>query len=410
MPASVAIVHFTAPPIGGGVERVIDAHARGLAAAGHPVRIVAGRGRPRGDGVRFVRITLADTRHPTIVRQREQLAAGAIPADFEATVDRLTAELAAALEGIDVTIAHNVAALPMNLALTAALHRLAAQTGGRGFVAWQHDVGAAMDRYRDLDRPGLPWSLTSVAWPGLRYVAVSAARARAVASAAGTRIEDVLVIPNGVDIAHAMAMSPSTARLVPVLGLDTGGPVLLMSARMTPRKNLELGVRILAAMRATGAPARLVITGTLDPHDPGAEAHRAAVRSLGAALGVGDAVHIVSDLVGHAPSRRLVDDLYRAADALLITSRDEGFGLPVLEAGVGRLPIFCTDLPALREVAGPDAVYLDPDADPVRLAALILASLAADRAHRLVARIRTTYTWHRIIADRLIPLVAEVAG
>lgn len=411
MPAAVAILHFTAPPIGGGVERVVDAHARGLAAAGHPVRVIAGRGRPRGDGVRFIRIPLADTRHPSIVRQRAGLAAGSVPGDFEATVDRLTAELSAALDGVDVTIAHNVASLPMNLALTAALHRIAASSGGRRLIAWQHDVGATMDRYRELDRAGTPWSLTSSAWPGVRYVAVSDARARAVAAAARIPVEDVLVIPNGVDVVRALGLAPSTARLVPVLGLDTAGPVLLIAARITPRKNLELGVRILAAMRAAGAPAaRLVITGTLDPHDPAAEAHRDTVRSLGAAVGVADAVHIVSDLVGHTPSRRLVDDLYRAADALLITSHDEGFGLPVLEAGIGRLPVFCTDLPALREIAGPDAVYLDPDAGAASLADRILASLAADRAHRLATRIRTTYAWDRIIADRLVPLVAEVAA
>ena len=47
-------------------------------------------------------------------------------------------------------------------------------------------------------------------------------------------------------------------------------------------------------------------------------------------------------------------DLYLLADALLLPSRDDGFGLPLLAAGIARLPAFTTDLPSLREV-GDDA-------------------------------------------------------
>ena len=49
--------------------------------------------------------------------------------------------------------------------------------------------------------------------------------------------------------------------------------------------------------------------------------------------------------------------LYRGAEALVLPSRFEGFGLPVLEAMASGTPVVCSNDRALREVAGDAAVY-----------------------------------------------------
>lgn len=54
----------------------------------------------------------------------------------------------------------------------------------------------------------------------------------------------------------------------------------------------------------------------------------------------------------------------RRARALLFPSFTEGFGLPLLEAMAVQTPIVCSDLPVLREVAGSDALYIDPTDGP----------------------------------------------
>ncbi len=60
-----------------------------------------------------------------------------------------------------------------------------------------------------------------------------------------------------------------------------------------------------------------------------------------------------------------------AERAVLVTSsRDEGYGLPVAEALALGVPAVVTDMPIFHEVAGPGALYVDPD-DPAALAAAV---------------------------------------
>jgi glycosyltransferase involved in cell wall biosynthesis len=66
------------------------------------------------------------------------------------------------------------------------------------------------------------------------------------------------------------------------------------------------------------------------------------------------------DLRGHVEKAELAQ-LYRGAAALVLPSRFEGFGLPVLEAMASGTPVVASNDPAIREVAGDAAVFADDD-------------------------------------------------
>ena len=82
---------------------------------------------------------------------------------------------------------------------------------------------------------------------------------------------------------------------------------------------------------------------------------------------------------------RLADDavpeLYRAAAAVVLPSCAEGFGLPVLEAMACGVPIICSDIPVLREIAEGVAIFCDP-ADPASFAEGMLTALGRKPGRR----------------------------
>jgi glycosyltransferase involved in cell wall biosynthesis len=94
-------------------------------------------------------------------------------------------------------------------------------------------------------------------------------------------------------------------------------------------------------------------------------------------------------LRGYVKQDELVD-LYRGAACLVMPSRYEGFGLPVLEAMASGTPVVVAPDPALREVAGDAAVFAKPD----ELAGGIRRALA-DRDALVAAGLERArgYTW-----------------
>jgi glycosyltransferase involved in cell wall biosynthesis len=414
MGLAIGLLHFTSPPVVGGVETVLGHHARLMADAGHAVRMIAGRGGRPDPRAELVLVPRADGRHAAVRGVQRALDAGSVPPRFGGLVDALARDLREATAGLDVVIVHNACSLNVNTPLTAALRRLIEDRTIRRLVAWNHDVAAASDRYRTRLHPGYPWDLFRQPWPGTIAVTISEARRTELAAATGMPAGEIRVVPNGIDRGRFLGLAPATLGLVDALDLHAAAPVLLTPARVMPRKNLELAIRVVVELRRSGEDARLLLTGAPDAQDPDARGQLDALRTLAKAGGGGQradgGVHLLVDGPRAWRSARVVADLFRVADALFLPSRDEGFGLPVLEAAVSRLPVICTDIPALRELAGDDATYVDPDADPAAAAALVKGRLDGDPAYRLAARSRASFDWDAVFEARIRPLLEETAG
>ena len=407
---NLALLHYSAPPVVGGVESVLAYQARLMADAGHNVKVLAGRGAQFDSRIPFIHLPLADSRHPEILAVKAELDSGHVPPRFFELVSAIHADLAAALAGIDVLVAHNVCSLAKNLPLTSALHELVSGRDRPGLIIWHHDLAWTTPRYRSELHDGYPWDLLRQDWLGAHQIAVSDLRQRELSELLDVPLERIRVVPNGVDFARFLKLESSTIAFVKQLDLLAAEPILLLPVRITTRKNIELALRSLVFLRKTLPSAALVVTGPLGPHNPANLDYFARLTSLRSTLDLDGAAHFLAELTDEFLPDDVISDFYHLADALFLPSREEGFGIPILEAGLAGLPVFCADIPPLRKLGGDHAVYFSPDAEPAQVASLIASRLAPDPIFGLRRQVRRKFTWERIYAEKIAPLLSLAGG
>jgi glycosyltransferase involved in cell wall biosynthesis len=124
-----------------------------------------------------------------------------------------------------------------------------------------------------------------------------------------------------------------------------------------------------------------------------------ALEALIAESGVKDSVR----LTGWIPRDELLQ-LYARAQAFVYPSTFEGFGMPVLEAMAAGIPVACSDIPPLREVAGEAALFFDPtDEDAIAIALDRIVNDAPLRAQleKSGPERARNFTWERAARETL---------
>lgn len=407
---NIAILHYSIPPIVGGVESVIAHHARLMSADGHAVRLIAARGEPLSEQIPLITMPLADSRHERVLYVKEQLDRGEATNDFEVVRDKLAVELQIALADVDVLIAHNVCSLNKNLALTAALHQLHISKKLPRLILWHHDLAWTTPRYQSELHNGYPWGLLRTDWGDTTHVVVSELRREELADLMKIESASIHIVPNGVDVARFYKLESQTQALLEQIHLLDAAPILLLPVRVTPRKNIELALHTLAELRKQFPQAALVVTGPLGPHNGDNVKYFEMLTNLRAQLGLQNSVHFLVELIDSFLPDEVIADFYRIADALFFPSREEGFGIPLIEAAFSHLPAFCADIPPLRELGLGDVTYFSPDEEPVKIANMLAEYFQSSSAARLAMRTRLSFRWEAIYRHHIAPLIHAEEG
>ena len=217
--------------------------------------------------------------------------------------------------------------------------------------------------------------------------AVSQATKEELVDAYSVDPERVVVTPEAPNYTPQSLKDPSILQT-----LDLGGPFILNVGTIEPRKNQRRLVKAFAGARSELDGYKLVLAGA--PGWAQEELEALVEKEL-----------LTSRVLftGKISGPQMVA-LYSSASVFALPSLYEGFGLPLIEALNFGIPSLTGSSPALTELGGPAAVYVDPaDVDAMSAALVRLASdeplrqqLAAAGTQRAAG-----YTWDRTAAGTL---------
>ena len=212
----------------------------------------------------------------------------------------------------------------------------------------------------------------------------------------GARPDRVFIVPPGVDLATFRPLDRAESRRK--IGYS-GGPLLLFVGRLERLKGVEIAIRALALLKGRAYPdLRLLVVGE-DSRD-GDESEKDRLMSVASSLAVRDHVDFLGSVAHHE-----LPYFYSAADACVMPSYSESFGLVALEAQACGTPVVASGVPGLRSVVRDEVSgYLidgdDPAAYADRIGRLIADRELAQQMGRRGSLLAQRFSWTRT-ADRL---------
>ena len=403
---AIALLHYSCPPVVGGVEEIIRQQGSLFHRYYHPVKVIAGSGGHYTQKYEVVINPLLSSRNPEILKVQEAFSENSEP--FWKLSEQIYQYLRKALQDFDALIAHNVFTMHYNLPLTYALHRLAEEKNIR-VISWNHDSPFFYSNFPiDLNRE--PYTILRKFNPNVTYITISESRKEQFTRlyGQGNRIQ---VVPNGIDPIRFFRLDPTTVRIIRENNLFSAEFIMVQPSRLHPRKNIELSIQVVKALQDKGVHARFLLTGAYDPHEKKTVAYYRKLVNLATKLGVKDDVLIMAEYVFESgekltADRIIIRDLYLIADILFMPSFQEGFGIPLLEAGMIKLPIFCSDIPPFREVGQENVHYFSLEETPEEIAEKILREYHSSPPQKMYRNVINHYVWDNIYHRYLKPMLS----
>ncbi|MGK0673535.1 MAG: glycosyltransferase family 4 protein [Halothiobacillaceae bacterium] len=223
--------------------------------------------------------------------------------------------------------------------------------------------------------------------PGRKVVAVSSTLRQELATSYPESIACLAVIPPGVTLPNSL---PAQAEARQMLGLANGVPLLLFVANDLTRKGLDTVLQALHGI-SPALPSRphLAVVGG----SPGQLDH---YRRLTATMGMARQVHFLGP-------QRAMSVVYAAADLLVHPTREDTFGMVVLEAMAHGIPVVVSRAPwcgLAADLSTHEAWLLDHPDDAGGLAQAIHTLLTHQARREALARsgvqVAARYAWDDI--------------
>jgi glycosyltransferase involved in cell wall biosynthesis len=203
------------------------------------------------------------------------------------------------------------------------------------------------------------------------------------------RADQYHVIPLGFDL-RALVAIDDVARRAARLALDLPGdaPIVGTVGRLTAIKEHRLFLEAARRIALQHPAARFLIAGDGEL--------RGELQGLALELGIGDRVRFLG-------WRRDLPAIYAAMDVLLLTSRNEGTPVALIESLAAGVPGVSTDVGGVRDVIdSADVGRLAPFGDADALAAAVVALLSDEETRRAMGTRGRTSMIARHGVDRLI--------
>jgi glycosyltransferase involved in cell wall biosynthesis len=273
------------------------------------------------------------------------------------------------------------------------------------------DILFSADKEVGLRRDPIIRNLIQTILPDARMMIALSETMRREYLKIGVPHENLAIVPNAVDLAR-FRMPTNREQTRRLHGLTLDRFVFLAVGRNHPQKDYTtLLDATLHLHRASRAPFHLVIAGR-DACDLKPEVDRRGLEDIVRLSELGISASARSGSAAFELPSVAMADLYRAADAFVMSSLLEGFSSALLEAMAAGLPVIVTDSPGCADfVREENSGWIVPPGNPTALAEKMASLMQAEEARNELSarsyRRASQFDWP-IVVDRYVEIYGKL--
>ncbi len=415
----IAIIHFSGPPAISGVDLLIKDQARLFRLYNYRPELVTGNAKQFRKDIPIHNISLIDTQNPEVLKVRHELEGGVLSPLFYKIEEQLYIRLKKYIlrKNISVCIIHNIFTRHYNLPLTSALVRLSNDLPGVKFVIWVHDVTFYNQPDLKLDKKladTFPWSLLVTPHQNMIYVCVSDFLQKDLLNAFSKKeVKNIMTIPNVKDVQKFLRLTPIMRDFYGYIKGEESDLIAVVPVRAVPRKRLEFAIDVAREMINQKVNFKLILTANIDYKREENIRYFEMLKRKVVENGLERNVFFLEEYFKaykkeKNKQRVPIMEAYLISDLLLLPSSIEGFGLPIIEAGLLRCPIFASDIPPFREIGTTNINYFSLTDSPKKVAGFILSKISKMPQSYFYRKVIHNYSMRIVYRDRIIPIVEKL--
>ena len=408
----IGIIHYTYPPVIGGVEKIVFDHAQLFAKYGYETIVFTGEGRNDNKQIKLVVIPEFRSLGITNPSLREQiLTQSDFPPEFYQQKNAIYKKIETLFKSIDIFFIHNILTFTFNPCLNAALIDYINYHKEKKFVVWIHDVILDPMRKKRTFASNQLHDLFYKPIAGAFYVGISQFLKNTLIDEIGFPKNLVAVIPNGVDINNLLNLHPLTQKILGKYNILDFDPLIFLPTKIMPHKNIDLCLKILLEIKKNKKNPLLIITAMNFPHNRNIS-YLKEIQELINKLNLAKNIiylHNEIDSNFREIEYKIVDDFYRLSDIVFFLSSFENFGLPLLESGITKTPIMVSNLEVFKEIESENVYYADIENESSSiLADKVIAILNQNKQISFFRKVKRQYNFDFIFQAKIIPFIEKI--
>jgi glycosyltransferase involved in cell wall biosynthesis len=410
----IGLLHYTYPPVIGGVEVIVHEHAHLFAENGYSVTVFAGHG--VSDHAKINLINIPEFQSLAVFNNdlNEKINNfPQFPQEFYELKEKITRKLEKYFKEIDIVIAHNILSLNLNPCLSFALIDYFKKNPNKKLISWIHDPIISIKNGKIVKKTFINKQLENLAYQpiqNIHYVAISNSLKEILVSIIGYPKDIITVIPNGINIQKFLNLSPLTWKIYHKYQLNKADLLIFLPSKILRHKNIDLSIKIFNEILKSKPASFLIISAEKNPHSKKYDYVNEVMQLIKILKLEKNIIFLNNEIksFGINYDFQVIKDFYKLTDVVFFLSDHENFGLPGIEAGLNKTLTIFSEKKIFHEITSGNGVFINTQKTPKQISENILKIVNKNPSIKFFQKIKKEYDFETIFSEKIIDYINKL--